>query len=352
MGIEPLFPIRPLQTRIKTWKKVSGNNIKLYIGDIAENHRNLYSIFDEFQPEAVVHYAEQPSAPYSMMSREKCVFTQRNNVLGTLNVLFAMSHLNPDVHLVKLGTMGEYGTPNIDIEEGWLDIEHKGRKDRVLYPKKPGSFYHLSKVHDSANLEFACRAWGTRVTDLNQGVVYGIGTDETDLHPELSTSFHYDSVFGTILNRFIVQAILGKPLTVYGGGSQTRGFINIKDTLCCVELALLNPAEPGEFRVFNQMTEQFSINEIADRICRVANQQGIITSIARIKNPRVEQENHHFNVIHSALPNLGLKPHLLTDELIKSMLIKANELRSKIDVDLIMPNTSWKQKSESISPTV
>jgi UDP-sulfoquinovose synthase len=352
LGIEPLFPIRPLQTRVKCWNKVSGKNIKVFIGDIAENHRILYKVFDEFKPEAIVHYAEQPSAPYSMMSREKCVFTQRNNVLGTLNVLFAMSHVNPNIHLVKLGTLGEYGTPNIDIEEGWLEIEHKGRKDRVLYPKKPGSFYHLSKVHDSANLEFACRIWGTRVTDLNQGVVYGIDTKETLLHPDLATSFHYDSTFGTILNRFVVQTILGKPLTVYGGGSQIRGFLNIKDTLKCVELSLLNPAKSGEFRVFNQLTEQFSIRDIAERVQVVANKNGFQTTIENIDNPRVEQENHYFNAIHTGLPDLGLEPHLLTDALISDMLSKVSKYKDRIDEDLIMPKTSWKQKNEKLPTSV
>lgn len=344
ISVEPLSPIRPLHQRIKRWQELTGQSIKSYIGDIAENHRFVYKVLEGFQPDAVIHYAEQPSAPYSMIDRDRCVFTQRNNVLGTLNVMFALQHTNPDIHMVKLGTMGEYGTPNIDIEEGWLEVEHKGRRDRVLYPKKPGSFYHLSKVHDSANLEFACRIWGMRVTDLNQGVVYGIETDETKLHPDLETSFHYDSVFGTVLNRFVVQAVAGFPLTVYGKGGQTRGFLNIRDTLQCVELALMNPADRGEFRVFNQFTEQFDIMGLAERVVAAASSVGITPTIEHLQNPRVELEEHYYNAIHSALPSLGLKPHLLTDEVIVNMINLVKRNLHRIDRDVLVPSVMWKQK--------
>jgi len=255
-----------------------------------------------------------------------------------------MQHTNPDIHMVKLGTMGEYGTPNIDIEEGWLEIQHKGREDRVLYPKKPGSFYHLSKVHDSNNLEFACRVWGMRVTDLNQGVVYGINTDETRMHPELGTSFHYDAVFGTVLNRFVVQAVHGMPMTVYGKGGQTRGFLDIRDTLQCVELALLNPAERGEFQVFNQFTEQFSVNDLAKMVARVAKAHGLNAVVDHISNPRVEQEEHYFKAIHSALPALGLKPHLLNDEVIDHMLEMASINKDRIDPGVLVPHVRWHQR--------
>ncbi|MCP5367814.1 MAG: NAD-dependent epimerase/dehydratase family protein [Hyphomicrobiales bacterium] len=345
MGVEPLVPIRQLPTRIKRWREVSGREIALYVGDIAENHRFVYQLFDDFRPDAVVHYAEQPSAPFSMADREKCVMTQRNNVLGTLNVMFAMRHACPDTHIVKLGTMGEYGTPNIDIEEGWLELEHNGRKDRVMYPKKPGSFYHLSKVHDSNNLEFACRIWDMRVTDLNQGVVYGIDTDETALHRDLCTSFHYDAVFGTVLNRFIVQAVLGQPMTVYGRGNQTRGYLNIRDTLACVELATLNPAEPGEFRVFNQFTEQFSVNELAARVQSVAAAMGLAAEIDHVENPRIELEDHYYNARHSALVELGLVPHLLTDAVLAEMIDSVVRAKDRIDPELIMPRIHWRMRS-------
>jgi UDP-sulfoquinovose synthase len=344
IGVEPLNPVPTLFARVKRWKQVTGRDIQLFIGDIAKNPRFVYRLFEEFLPDAVIHYAEQPSAPYSMIDRDKCVQTQVNNVAGTLNVLFGMRHVSPDTHVIKLGTMGEYGTPNIDIEEGWLDVEHNGRRDRVLFPKRPGSFYHLSKVHDSHNLEFACRIWGCGVTDLNQGVVYGINTEETEIDHEFHTSFHYDSVFGTVLNRFVVQAVHGLPLTVYGKGRQTRGFLNIRDTLRCVELAALNPAQPGEFRVFNQFTEQFSVTALAERVQRVAKGRGLDVKIDHIANPRIEAEEHYYNAKHSALPALGLEPHLLTDEVLVNMISMVQKLHGRIDPSIVAPSVKWRQK--------
>ncbi len=344
LGVEPLVHVPSLYSRVRRWQELTGKKIELFIGDIAKNHRFLYNALDRAKPDAIVHYAEQPSAPYSMMDRSKCIDTQINNVAGTLNLLFAMRGVCPDAHIIKLGTMGEYGTPNIDIEEGWLEVEHKGRKDRVLYPKKPGSFYHLSKVHDSHNLEFACRIWGTRVTDLNQGVVYGIDTDGTALDPELNTSFHYDGVFGTVLNRFIVQAVHGLPLSVYGKGGQTRGFLDIRDTLRCVELAAINPAAPGEFRVFNQFTEQFSVMDLARQVERVAKKRKLDVRIEHQPNPRVEMEEHYYNAQHSALVSLGLEPHLLTDEVVDTMIETVQKAGDRIDGSIVAPQVKWRQR--------
>lgn len=343
IGVEPLIQVPTLYSRVKRWREISGKSIELFIGDIAHNARFVYNMLEKFRPEAIIHYAEQPSAPFSMMDRDKCLSTQLNNVGGTLNVLFASRRHCPDAHIIKLGTMGEYGTPNIDIEEGWLELEHNGRRDRVLYPKKPGSFYHLSKVHDSHNLEFACRIWGSRVTDLNQGVVYGIDTDETTLDQELITSFHYDSVFGTVLNRFVVQTASGLPMSVYGKGGQTRGFLNIRDTLRCVELAALNPANPGEFRVFNQFTEQFSVLQLAQWVERVAKTRKLMAKIESLPNPRVEAEEHYYNAKNTALPELGLKPHLLTDEVVGHMLDMVISAHSRIDPSTIKPSVAWRQ---------
>src|SRR6478736_1845837 len=261
-GTDSLTPIRRLPERVGAWRELTGREIGVTLGDLTD-WDVVETVFDGFQPEAVVHYGEMPSAPYSMKDREHAVFTQTNNVVNTLNVLFAIEAFAPDAHLVKLGTMGEYGTPNIDIEEGFIEIEHNGRTDTLPFPKLPGSFYHLSKVHDSHNIHFACRVRGLRATDLNQGVVYGIETEETALDERLCTRFDYDEIFGTALNRFCVQAVIGHPLTVYGKGGQTRGFLNIRDTLACVELAVTNPAGRGEFRVFNQFTEQFTVAELA-----------------------------------------------------------------------------------------
>ena len=344
-GIEPLVPIPTLHRRIQHWKEVTGKTIELRVGDLC-NYRFIYNVLEHGKPDAIVHYAEQPSAPYSMQSRTTAVYTQTNNVVGTLNLLFAMQRHCPDAHLVKLGTMGEYGTPNIDIEEGYITISHNGRTDTLQFPKQPGSFYHLSKVHDSHNIAFACRIWGVAATDLNQGVVYGINTNETAIDGELRTSFHYDHVFGTVLNRFLTQASLGVPLTVYGKGGQTRGFLNIRDTLQCVELAIRNPAKPGEFRVFNQFTEQFSVMQLAEKVKAAGDRVGLKVAIANLANPRIELEEHYYNAKHSKLVDLGLKSHLLTDAVVDDLLktVRANNARVKQDV--FNPTIKWSARRQ------
>jgi UDP-sulfoquinovose synthase len=265
LGSQSLVPIEDLTGPRRGVEGGLRQEIPMYVGDLFDADF-LYRAVREFEPEAIIHFAEQRAAPYSMIDREHAVYTQHNNVIGNLNVMYAIAEINPEIHLVKLGTMGEYGTPNIDIEEGWIEIEHNGRKDRMLYPKKPGSFYHLTKVHDSHNIEFGCRIWGLRATDLNQGIVYGQQTEQTTRDPRLATRFDYDAVFGTVLNRFVIQAALGQPLTVYGKGGQTRGMLDIRDTVECLRLAVENPAERGEFRVFNQMTESFSVKQLAELV--------------------------------------------------------------------------------------
>jgi len=340
LNVEPLMPIRTLHDRVKAWREVTGKEIELYVGDL-RNYETVFEAFEAFKPEAIVHYGEQPSAPYSMIDHRRAVFTQMNNIAGTLNVLWAMRQRFPAAHLVKLGTMGEYGTPNIDIEEGFIEIEYKGRKDVLPYPKQPGSFYHLTKVHDSHNILFACRVWKLRSTDLNQGVVYGIETDETELDARLATSFHYDEVFGTALNRFCVQAVAGIPLTVYGRGGQTRGFLNIRDTLRCVELSLLNPPQAGEYRVFNQFTETFNVLELAEMVKAQSDKLGLKVEIDHLKNPRVEAEQHYYNPIHRKLTELGFEPRLLSDELVQSMVNRVREHASRIKPDIIMPRVRW-----------
>ena len=340
LGAGSLTPIQSLQERTKAWAEVSGNSIVPYIGDLTDPYF-VDEVFKEFQPESIVHYGEQPSAPYSMISRKHAVLTQRNNVEGTLNVLYAMRDITPDAHLVKLGTMGEYGTPNIDIEEGYIDIEHKGRKDTLPFPKLPGSMYHLSKVHDSHNIHFGCRIWNLRATDLNQGVVYGIRTDETDLDERLCTRFDYDEVLGTALNRFCVQAVVGYPLTVYGKGGQTRGFLNIIDTLQCIKLAVENPAAAGEFRVFNQFTEQFSVRDLANQVHRVAGQMGINVEVEKVEDPRIEAEEHYYNATHTKLLELGLQPHLLNDDVVGHLIETIHRYKDRILLGPIAPKTRW-----------
>ncbi|MBA2440517.1 MAG: NAD-dependent epimerase/dehydratase family protein, partial [Thermoleophilaceae bacterium] len=330
LGVAPLMPIGTLDERIAGWQELTGREIEVFVGDLVE-YSFVESIIRGFQPDTVIHYGEQPSAPYSMIDVAHGAYTQSNNVIGTLNVLFAMRDHAPEAHLIKLGTMGEYGTPNIDIEEGYLRVDHNGRSHEFLYPKTPGSLYHLSKVHDSHNIHFACRIWQLRATELNQGVVYGVETDESSLDPRLATSFHYDEVFGTALNRFCVQAIAGEPITPYGLGGQIRGYINIRDTVACVELTMHNPAAPGELRVYNQFTEQFSVAELAEKVRAAALEMGIEARVVHAPNPRIEAEQHYFNAKHTKLLELGLLPNLLGPELLRSMLRRIRDHADRID---------------------
>jgi UDP-sulfoquinovose synthase len=338
---DSLTPISSLADRIEAWKDASGKEIRAFVGSI-EDGKFLDRVVAETLPETVIHYGEQPSAPYSMKSRATAVETQYTNVIGTLNLLFSLRDRVPDCHLVKLGTMGEYGTPNIDIEEGFIEIEHKGRTDTLPFPKMPGSLYHLSKVHDSHNIHFACRIWGLRATDLNQGVVYGIETEESTSDEGLITRFDYDEYFGTVLNRFCVQAVIGHPLTVYGEGGQTRGFLNIRDTLQCVELAAGNPAGLGEFRVFNQFTEQFSVAELAELVQRSGAELGYEVSVNHYPNPRIEAERHYYNAANTKLIDLGLEPHDLGAELVRSMLRIIERYKDRVIDRAILPRTRWK----------
>ncbi|MFG6114968.1 NAD-dependent epimerase/dehydratase family protein [Halobacillus sp. MO56] len=334
-------PIASLEERVGKWKELTGKEIKTYIGDL--NHYDfLREVFRQTEPEAFVHFAEQRSAPYSMIDREHAVFTQQNNVLGNLNVLYAIKEFAPECHLIKLGTMGEYGTPNIDIEEGYIEIEHKGRKDVMPYPKQPGSFYHLSKVHDSHNIMFACKIWGIRATDLNQGIVYGLHTNETKMDPMLVNRVDYDGVFGTALNRFLIQAATGHDLTVYGSGNQTRAFLNIEDTVRCVEIAAENPADKGEFRVFNQFTEYFSVQELAEKVQKVAKEEGLNTEVSHLENPRIEAEEHYYHAVNTKLRDLGLEPHLLTDEVLHDILQTVIEHKDRVIKENVLPSIKWK----------
>ena len=339
-GTDSLTPIADLEARIAAWKEVSGREVRSYLGAI-EDGDFLDAVVAETMPEAVVHYGQQASAPYSMASRQKAVETQHANVIGNLNLLFSIRDHVPDCHLVKLGTMGEYGQPDIDIEEGYIEIEHKGRRDTLPFPKLPASLYHCSKVHDSTNIHFACRVWGLRATDLNQGVVYGIDTAETEGDERLITRFDYDEIFGTVLNRFCLQAVIGHPLTVYGAGTQTRGFLNIRDTLACVELAALNPADAGEFRVFNQFTEQFSVLELAGLVRHAGEHLGYSVEIQHCENPRVEKEEHYYNAVHTKLLDLGLEPTLLGEELVESMIHTIERYKDRVIESSIDPRTRW-----------
>ena len=340
--VDTLTPIAPIQSRLQRWKDLTGKDIELFVGDL-NDYPYLEKAMLQFQPEAVVHFGEQRSAPFSMIDREHAVLTPTNHVVGNLNLLYVLRDHFPDCHLVKLGTMGEYGTPNIDIEEGYITIEHNGRKDTLPYPKQPGSFYHLSKVHDSHNIHFACKIWGLRATDLNQGVVYGVLTEETGMDELLINRLDYDGVFGTALNRFCIQAAVGHPLTVYGNGSQTRAFLDIRDTVRCVEIAINNPANAGEFRVFNQFTEMFTGADLAMTVKKAGNSLGLDVEINHLENPRVEAEDHYFNAKNTSLLGLGLEPHYLSDSLIDSLLSFAMKYKGRVDRSQILPKVQWRR---------
>jgi len=340
-GIEPLIPIAPLHRRVKTWNENQNNKIEIKIGSLM-NHRFIYRICENFKPEVIIHYAEQPSAPYSMKGREEAVYTQENNIVGNMNLLFAIKSFCPDAHLIKLGTMGVYGTPNIDIEEGFLDITHNGRTDKLPFPKQPLSFYHLSKSIDSQNIEFACKSWQLRSTDLNQGVVYGLKTQETELHEDFNTSFHYDSIFGTVINRFLTLAATGNDMLVYGEGNQKRTFLNILDTIQCVKIASENHPSEGEYRVFNQFTEVYSIMELAELVKIQAEKKEILATIKKISNPRVEKPSHYFNPKNENFLKLGLKPRKISDVILDEMLDEILKNKDNVNKEIIFPNIKWK----------
>jgi UDP-sulfoquinovose synthase len=340
-GTHSLVPIASMERRVGRWTELSGRSIDWRKLDLCDADA-VTALVRETSPEAVVHFAEQRSAPYSMLSRAHAVETQVNNVVGTLNLLFVLRDHAPDCHLVKLGTMGEYGTPNIDIEEGFIDITHNGRTDRLPFPKQPGSMYHLSKVHDSHNIHFTCRIWGLRATDLNQGVVYGSQTPETALHRDLATRFDYDGIWGTVLNRFCAQAAIGLPLSVHGKGGQTRGFLDIRDTVACVELAAVNPPAAGEYRVFNQFTEQFSILDLAARVHDARAAHGLQTEIVHQPNPRVEADTHYYNAKHQHLLDLGLHPHALADTLIEDVISLVQRHSSRVRPHTLVTAVDWR----------
>lgn len=338
---EPLLSSPRMPERAAIFRQMTGHSIRVAEGDCCD-FDFLSEQVGQFAPDAVVHYAEQPSAPYSMMGYDEARATLSNNLTATLNVIWAVLRHTPECHIIKLGTMGEYGTPNIDIEEGWIDIEHKGRRDKFLFPRQAGSLYHTTKILDTDLLWFYVRIYGLSVTDLMQGPVYGLSTDEADLDPKLAPNFHYDDIFGTVVNRFLVQAVAGVPLTIYGKGGQVRGYLNLRDTLQCVALAANNPPGKGQLRILNQFTETFSVNQLAERIQQVAAGMGMPVEVQHIDNPRKEQEEHYYNPAHHGLLELGLKPHCMTDDVIAVMLDQVLAHRDQIVVDRILPRVKWR----------
>jgi UDP-sulfoquinovose synthase len=353
LGISMLYETPDLINRAKIWNEITGKEIKVVIGDLTDANL-MRSIFDgsikynwcidegfSGIPDSVVHYAEQPSAPFSMADYSRANDTIFNNLIVTNNLMFAVKDFSPECHIIKLGTMGEYGTPPIDIEEGWINIEHKGRSGKFLFPRAAGSIYHTTKVMDTDLLWFGVRIWGLRVTDLMQGPVYGIETEESFRDKRLRTFFNYDEVFGTVVNRFVSQAVVGYPLTIYGKGGQTRGYLNIKDTLQCISKSEENPAEQGELRIFNQIMETFSVNDLAEITQRVGRARGLNVEIKSIENPRKEAEEHYYNPTYQGLREIGVEPHYLTDEVMNEMFDVVEDFKGNIDKDTIFNGIKW-----------
>jgi UDP-sulfoquinovose synthase len=307
IGSQSATPIRRMTERLHAFHDRFGESLDFRRGDLRDYHLVL-NMLRSFEPEALVHLGEQPSAPYSMMDVQHAVFTQVNNIQTTLNILFAMREACPHAHLVKLGTMGEYGTPNLDIPEGFFTIEYRGRTDTLPFPRQAGSWYHQSKVHDSHNVAMACRIWKLRSTDIMQGVVYGTRIDAMGEDERLLTRFDFDQCFGTAINRFCAQAVIGQPLTPYGKGSQQRGFLPLRDSIQCLLLALEHPPAVGEYRVFNQFEETYGVFDLAEKVKKVGDQLGLDVIIRNTQNPRIEKEEHYYRPDHAHLLQLGYRP--------------------------------------------
>jgi nucleoside-diphosphate-sugar epimerase len=303
----------------------------------------LKMLLELTKPDAIVHFAQMPSAPYSMKGIEEAVFTHKNNVIGNLNLIFAMKEVCPDAHLVKLGTMGEYGTPGVDISEGDFEFEYHGRKDKLPFPRKPGSFYHCTKVHDSINIRMACDFWGLSVTDIMQGVVFGVSVPEMEGDNDLLTRFDFDESFGTAINRFCAQAVIGHNITPYGKGGQNRGFLSIRDSMQCIRLIIDNPPERGEHRVINQFEDVYNLFALALMVEKIAKEEGLDARVVPVENPRIELEGHYYNPVHQKLADLGYEPKTTVEDEVKRTIGVLGENKERIlrCKRAIKPKTLW-----------
>ena len=354
MGSQSATPIRGMLERRSVFMEKFKQSLLFWQIDLRD-YTAVQEAFKAFNPEAIVHLGQMPSAAWSMIDVTSCTFAQVNNISGTLNIIHAMREKCPDAHLVKLGTMGEYGTPDVDIPEGFFDIEYRGRKDRLPFPRQPGSWYHLSKAHDSANLLFAAKVYGTKTTDIMQGVVYGIRTKEMGDDERLLTRFDFDECFGTAINRFCAQAVIEQPLTPYGMGGQTRGYIPLRESIQCMRLAIENPPKPGEppYRVFNQFARTYTITELTHKVMEAGAGVGLTVDVQAIENPRTEAEQHYYNPDHQKLFDLGYKPSLQIVKELKEMLIDLMKYKDRIleKRHALVPEIRWDgrhRKSEKI----
>ncbi len=350
-GVSAL-PIASREERLFAFKEATGVELDFRVGDLTD-YDFVKGFFREFQPEVVVHLGQMPSAPYSMIDQAHCVWTQQNNVINNLNILWAIKEAAPAAHLIKLGTMGEYGTPAVDIPEGFFEVEFRGRNDRLPFPRQAGSWYHQSKVHDSHNTHFAAKIWGARATDIMQGVVFGTRIAEMGDDSRLRTRLDFDQCFGTAINRFCCQAVIGHPLSLYGLGKQKRGFLPLADSMQCLGLAIENPPDAGEYRVFNQFENAYSITELACLVKGVAADIGLPVDIKRYDNPRAEMEDHYYNPDRQHLLDLGYQPTRDIKSVIKAMLLDLLDNRERIEehADALIPDIRWdggRKRSEVI----
>lgn len=351
VGGTSAIPVYDMPDRLAAFRDHYGYVPQFRQGNLLD-YEFVRDFLSAFQPDTVVHLGEMPSAAYSMIDPAHTAFTQHNNVIGNLNVLWAIKEACPDAHLVKLGTMGEYGTPNIDIPEGFFEVEFRGRKDRLPFPRQPGSFYHLSKVHDSHNTLFACKIWGLRSTDIMQGVVFGTQIDAAQDDPRLRTRLDFDQCFGTAINRFCCQAVIGHPLTLYGEGQQKRGFLPLRDSMQCLALVVENPPQPGEYRVINQFDECYTIEELALLVRQAGNQCGLNVEIQKFENPRHEASAHYYNPDRARLVELGYQPTRDAAGEIRLMLTDLENYREQIRarLDVLVPDIRWdgtRQRSQA-----
>jgi UDP-sulfoquinovose synthase len=335
-------PIAGHGERVAAFEKQFGKKIDFRVGDLTD-YDFVRDFFAEFQPDAIVHVGQMPSAPYSMMDAKHAVWTQVNNITSNLNILWAMREVVPDAHLVKLGTMGEYGQPNVDIPEGFFEVEYRGRKDRLPFPRQAGSWYHQSKVHDSHNTHFAVKIWNLRATDIMQGVVFGTQFPGLGEDPALRTRLDFDQSFGTAINRFTAQAVAGHPLTLYGAGTMKRGFLPLRDAMRCLTLAVENPAEKGEFRVFNQFAESYNIIDLAQMVQEVGTEFGLDVEIKHYDNPRQELEVHYYNPDRENLLKIGYEPTMDVKSEVRIMMQDLLEHKERISLynDILVPDIRW-----------
>ncbi len=350
MGSWSATPVCLMKERLPAFKKRFGRELRFWEGDLRD-YNLVERIFREFQPDAVVHFGECPSAPYSMMSAEHATFVQTNNIVGTLNLIFAMRDICPQSHLVKLGTMGEYGTPSVDIPEGFFDAEFRGKiYPKAVFPRQAGSWYHWSKVHSSNNIMFACKIWGLRATDIMQGVVFGTRIDTMGDDERLLTRLDFDQAFGTAINRFCCQAVIGHPLTPFGKGHQKRGFLPLRDSMQCLTLALENPSKNGEYRVFNQFEEVYDITELARNVQKIAGTLGLDVVVNNVENPRQEAEDHYYKPDHQHLLDLGYQPTHDVEAEMRIMILDLMKHRDRIEAkkDVLIPDVRWDGRREKV----